>query len=282
MPPPQDNNCTPQPKGAGPVPSPDTPEAFVAFPAFSEAALAAATPKGYKQTFQNLKAAYSGYSYITFSNLDSYDTAACSAKCDAYKGCSSFNVYFERDPTLAPGPNCPNPPSTTNIRCALWGSAIDAKGATNNGQFREQFQIVIAGSNGYSKPGAPIDVPDYNPPDKCPNGSIGDKGKPWWLADKFFPGFFAPELCKIFAEIQLEKNIAEAVAKKLSHYSPINGFNAFELWEEGKMIGTYCKLYTEPLPIDWCDYKGEDKLGKKWEVVNAWFWKLVKKDLGEL
>lgn len=281
VPPPQDNNCNAQPLGAGPVPQPDTPEAFTASPAFSSAALGAQTPSGYKQVFQNLDAAYSGYSYITYSNLNSYDTAACAAVCDAYKGCSSFNIYFERDPTLAPGPNCPNPPSTTNIRCALWGSAIDAKGATNNGQYREDFQVVIAGSNGYSKPGSPIDVPTYNPPQQCPNGAIGDKGKPWFLADHFFSGFFQPELCKIFAEIQLEKNKAAAIADKLDHYWPINGYNVFELWEEDKMIGTYCKLYTEPLPVDYCDYKGETKLEKIWEVKNAWFYKLLNKDFGK-
>ncbi|CZT20094.1 uncharacterized protein RCC_05951 [Ramularia collo-cygni] len=280
-PPPKDDKCNAQPMGAGPAVQPDTAEAFTSFPGFSAAANAAQTPSGYKQVFKNLNAAYSGYSYITYTNLNSYDPKACADACDAYKGCSSFNVYFERDPTLAPGPNCPNPPSTTNIRCALWGSAIDADGATNNGEYREKFHVVITGSNGYTKPGAPIDVPPYYPPEKCPNGAIGDKGKPWFLADHFFPGFFAPELCKVFAEIQLEKNKADSIAKKLDHYSPINGYNVFELWEEGKMIGTYCKLYTEPLPVGYADYKGETKLERLWEVKNAWFYKLLNKDFGK-
>lgn len=282
VPPPQDNNCNVQPVGAGPVPQPDTPEAFLALPAFSQAASGASAPVGYNQVFENLNAAYSSYPYITYSDLISYDPAACAAKCDAYKGCSSFNVYFERDPSLAPGRNCSNPTSTTNIRCVLWGSAIDANGATNNGQIREQFQSVIAGSNGYTKPGDAIDVPDYNPPEKCPNGAIGGKGAPWWLADHFFPGFFAPDLCKSFAEIQLEKNKAYAIMHELKQYFPINGYNAFELWNDGKMIGTYCKLYTERLPVDYCDYKGEIALEKLWEVKNAWFYTLTKQDFGEL
>lgn len=275
--------------GAGPVVNnPDTVAAFVNNPAFRDAALGAATPNGYNRVFQNLQAAYSGNSYITFRDLTSYDTQACSSFCDAEKGCSSFNIYYERLPTLSPSTdpnnataNCPNPASTTNIRCALWGSAIDAKGATNSGQFREQFQTAIAGSNGYSKPGAPIDVPDHKPPKQCPGGGIGDKGKDWWLGDKFFPGAFNPDFCRIFAKVQKVKNIADAKAKGKNSYSPINAFNAFEVWDSGKMIGTYCKLFTETLPTDWCDHKSESKLGKLWELKNSWFWSIINKDFGK-
>lgn len=36
----------------------------------------------------------------------------------------------------------------TSFRCALFGSNIDSSMATNTGQPREQFQIVITASNG--------------------------------------------------------------------------------------------------------------------------------------
>lgn len=65
-------------------------------------------------------------------------------------GCVSVNVYFERDPKVDPGKGCPNPPSTTYIKCALWGAPIRANDAINTGQYRDQFQVVIAGSNGYT------------------------------------------------------------------------------------------------------------------------------------
>lgn len=41
------NACDPQWQGAGPVPDPDTDEAFLSYPAFSSAASAAPTPSGY-------------------------------------------------------------------------------------------------------------------------------------------------------------------------------------------------------------------------------------------
>lgn len=287
--PPRTDRCQPQPLGSGPTVSPDTPEDFLANPAFRDAALNAATPNSYNLVFQNLQAAYSGYSYITYVNLPSYDTQACAAQCDASKTCSSFNIYFERNPTLLPSTdatnataNCPNPTSTTNIRCALWSSAIDSKGATNAGQFQEQFRVVIAGSNGYSKPDAPIDIPDYEPPTKCPNGGYGDKGKDWWLGDKFFPGPFNPAFCRSYAKIQTIKNREDAVAKGRNTYSPCNSFNAFEVWDSGIFLGTYCKLFTEALPVDWADYKSANTLGKLYELKNSWLYKLRVFDFGRL
>lgn len=251
-----------------------------------DAATQASTPSGYKQVFQNLQAAYQGASYLTYKNLDSYSPEACAAFCNSEK-CSSFNIYFERAPSVNPNSdaknetaNCPNPPSTTYIRCAIYGAAIDAKGATNSGQYRDQFQVVIAGSNGYTKPGAPISCPGYQTPKPC-DGAIGDKGKDWWLGDKFFPGGFNPDFCRIFAKVQTAKNIAAAKAKGSKNYSPCNSFNAFEVYEDGEMVGTYCKLFTEKLPVAWAEWKKEIIFGKTWECKNSWFYDIINKDFGK-
>ena len=58
-------------------------------------------------------------------------------------------MYIERDPSLnASAENCPNPPSTTNYKCTLWGAPLSVDEATNFGQYQDSFQVVIAGSNG--------------------------------------------------------------------------------------------------------------------------------------
>ena len=81
--------------------------------------------------------------------LQSYDTLTCASKCDQASGCEAFNLYIERDPSLDPNAqNCPNPPSTTNYKCTIWGVAVTAGEATNYGQWRDSFHVVIAGSNG--------------------------------------------------------------------------------------------------------------------------------------
>lgn len=82
--------------------------------------------------------------------LMSYNTTQCAGYCNSTTGCEAINIYFERDPVVNPGPNCPNPPASTNIKCTLWGSPVSAATATNEGQYRDQFEVVIAGSDGFN------------------------------------------------------------------------------------------------------------------------------------
>lgn len=39
---------------------------------------------------------------------------------DAVDLCTAFNIYYERDPIVNPVATCPNSPSLTNIKFALW------------------------------------------------------------------------------------------------------------------------------------------------------------------
>ena len=116
----------------------------------------------YTQVFKDLDAAVSANSYIGLYTLTSYNAQECAAKCDDTDLCTSFNIYIERDPSLAPANNdnttytpwetyCPNPSSITNYKCTLWGSTLSADLATNKGDYREQFQTVITGSDAYDK-----------------------------------------------------------------------------------------------------------------------------------
>ena len=109
----------------------------------------APTPDGYASVFNNLGASLQASNYMGLYTLTSYDTLTCASKCDQASGCSAFNVYLERDPTInANAQNRPNPPSTTYYKCTLWGAPISSAEATNSGQYQDSFQVVIAGSNG--------------------------------------------------------------------------------------------------------------------------------------
>lgn len=62
----QATSCAPQPTGYGPVPSPDSPSAFVSFSSFAAAASAAPTPSGYTLEFENLSGSSNAYgTYIS-------------------------------------------------------------------------------------------------------------------------------------------------------------------------------------------------------------------------
>ncbi|KAG9907053.1 hypothetical protein KCU94_g4284, partial [Aureobasidium melanogenum] len=146
----RDGSCVQQPLGISHVSVPDTAAAFAADPWYGVQAVAAALPVGYVQTFSNLTASNSADQYAGYTLMSSYDVAGCGQKCTSMSGCNSFNIYFERDPQYDPSIiGCNNPASTVNVKCVFWGGAVTADNANNFGQFRDGFNVVIAGSNGY-------------------------------------------------------------------------------------------------------------------------------------
>jgi hypothetical protein len=229
------------------VSNPDTPAAFKANKELHTLATSAATPKGYTNTFKDLNAAVSANTYLGFKTLKSYDVQGCAAACDNTKLCTGFNVYIERDPAWNPDNcSCGLPKSTTNFKCSLWGSGVDASAATNFGQGRGQFEVVIVGSNGYSKTETyePATPPHWTSPGKCsgihnhPKDAIGSM---------VFKGPFDISLCAGFADAHNKKNQG---GKKECKF-----FNAFLLKEDGKPVGTYCKLFTKTYQPNEVDYK---------------------------
>jgi hypothetical protein len=121
--------------------SPDDPQTFKDFPEFAAKAnfyaQPANVPQGYSLAFSNLKASNSILPYLGFKNLDTYDPIACQVYCDQQDGCTAFNIYYERDPTVDPNDaSCENPASLTNIKCVRWGAPVSAATAVNNGQTR--------------------------------------------------------------------------------------------------------------------------------------------------
>lgn len=87
--------------------------------------------------------------YVLFN---SYNVAGCTAMCSALDGCAGVDLFYERDPSVDPNAtDCSNPRSVTNIKCSLWSVPVSTATATNVGEKRDSFQVVIAGSNGYNK-----------------------------------------------------------------------------------------------------------------------------------
>ncbi|KAF2715748.1 hypothetical protein K504DRAFT_34467 [Pleomassaria siparia CBS 279.74] len=139
------------PLGKGPVPSSDTAYAFLNSDAIQSNATSAPTPAGYERSFQNLHASSSGVNSLGYLLFDTYDTETCATKCDEKEGCLAVNIYYERAPSLDVGDQCPDPPSTTNIKCVFWGVAVDESNTKNSGYTDLSFVVAIAGSNGYTK-----------------------------------------------------------------------------------------------------------------------------------
>ncbi|KAH0090939.1 hypothetical protein KCU96_g7811, partial [Aureobasidium melanogenum] len=257
--------CTSLAPGASGAPtySPDTPAAFASNLDFASVASSAPVPTGYTNTFTNANASSSAYGYLGFTTLSTFDTAKCAAKCDAIYGCLSFNLYFERDPSVDPGSGasgCENPPSVTYIKCVFWGGPVSRANANNYGQYRNQFQVLIAGSNGYTNNtiaalagysdaiyygthaiDAPLDAQGYNT----------------FITSKIFNGPFDARLCGAACDAQTQYAIdnpsADGTPAKKCQF-----FNTYilNLNDNKHPQGQYCALYTEAWPSKYATSTG--------------------------
>ncbi|KAJ4408079.1 hypothetical protein N0V91_003427 [Didymella pomorum] len=235
--------CDPQWTGKGPVPSPDTASAFLAYAPFASLASAAPTPTGYNLAFKNLQAENNALGYMGFTLLDTYDTNLCASKCNEIYGCNAFNIAFERSPSKDPSPKggaCDQPPTTTFIKCVFWGGPVTTANAVNSGQYRNEYQVVIAGSNGYVNKSSDI-VPGYSPgnyldgkvinaPNDC-NGASTYIGNQYWNDGKPFD----TARCAAACSAQTRANPA----------SPCRFFNTYIINKNNQAQGQYCAMYTQ-------------------------------------
>lgn len=274
--------CAPQPDGYGPVSTPDTPDAFANNPEWTKDALGAVTPKGFTQSFKNLNGSVSAAHYLGLLTYKTYDVQSCANACSCTEGCSAFNFFIERDPSQNPtnndnnaptvwGTNCPNPASMTSFKCTLWGGPITAADATNYGQYREQFDVLIAGSNGYDATPdngdcTPKPQPGWGGGHHCGGGGI-DGGK-HHCGGHFFPGPFDVRICASFAVAQTQKN-KDACAQGGS-YDAVNFWNAYSLKKNGHFYGMYCALFTDKPDNADGSYIGGFSAGANWTVDWSW------------
>ncbi|KAL9008752.1 MAG: hypothetical protein Q9173_006155, partial [Seirophora scorigena] len=265
----RDGNCAPQPAGSGPVSSPDTPEAFLANPAYAELARSAPTPDGYSAAMINGEGSLSASKYMGLRTLKSYDTLGCASLCDQATGCQAFNMYIERDPTLDPNAvDCANPASLTNFKCTLWGATVSAAQATNTGQWRDEFHVVIAGSNAYNKATPPPGIACYTGPDALGgaiNAPMNALGQDTYMGYKYHPFSqsqgYDPSTCAADCNSQTAYNSRHPAAD--GSYQSCVFFNAYVLSMNGVPQGLYCSMYTQVWAASYAtnygQYRGTDR-----------------------
>ncbi|KAL8903155.1 MAG: hypothetical protein Q9171_007497 [Xanthocarpia ochracea] len=269
--------CSPQPAGSGPVPTPDTAAAFLAFPEFSDTANNASTPQGYALSFSNKQASVSLSSYLGLYTLKSYDPIKCQQLCDAANLCSAFNIYFERNPTLAPAEACPKPDSLTNIKCTLWGSPVTPESAKNKGQWRREFQVVIAGSNGYTKNNAPDAQTGFTGPSPM-GGAINAPNS--YIGQKYFPGVYDAGQCAGACQANTAYNQRHPRAD--GTYDACNFYNVYLLSKNNVPQGTYCSLYTKPWEKKYSTNFGQYRGSDYYSVSSSYAYTLAPQDPGHI
>ncbi|KAJ9630673.1 hypothetical protein H2203_001196 [Taxawa tesnikishii (nom. ined.)] len=256
-----------QAAGYAPVSSPDTVDAFLANQDYQTTASKAAVPQGYDQVFSNLQGSTSQGGYMGLYTMASYDTIKCQQYCDAAAGCTAFNVFIERDPSVNPADACPNPASAPQYRCTLWGLPICDDTATNKGQWREDFQVVVTASNGYVK--LPQPPPLVN-------------GVDTYIGNRIIQGPFDPSQCAAICQATTQFD-AENLADASGAYKPCNFFVSYVVAKNNSPLGTYCAFYTQAWGSQYGTNNGQyDSEGNYYSVSQAYSYTLTIQDPGVL
>lgn len=265
------------------VPSPDTAAQFLVDSNLTALANSATQPAGYTANFTNsYGSVFSPSTYLAYFQLSTYNIPLCTSLCDAWTGCQSVNLYLERDPVVDPGSSCANPSSGTEVRCALYGSQVSASQATNIGQFRTQFAVVILGSAGFTKNTPPANVTGFTGPGALAGGINVNtlNGKQVFLNSSYTAGGYDPSVCSAFCTSTTTKNKAAAAAAGSTTYSPCNYFNAFQVALNGTKYGTYCQLYTDSAVSAYGNLFWQTYNGNNYQVINSYGYALTTVDNG--
>lgn len=213
--------------------------------------------------------------------MTDYDTLGCASLCDQASGCEAFGIYIERDPSQDPNADiCPNPPSTTNFKCTLWGVPVAQVEATNQGQWRANFQVVITGSNGYNKASPPPPCKGFSGPQELGgaiNAPLDAQGHNTYMGYQFFPFSqsqgYDPTTCAQACDAQTWYNSQHPDAQDGS-FQTCSFFNSFILSEDAVPQGLYCSLYNETWAPNYANNYGQTRGSTRYTVSRSYSYSL--------
>jgi hypothetical protein len=253
-------------RGACPAPSSDdTDQKFLGNTDFSNTATSAGAPNKYVRTFFNQQASLEGCGYMCYKSYDSYNVEQAALDCNAKPGCRGFNIFYERDPLVDPDyTSCKNPASSTVIKASFWGNNVAPLVATNVGQYRSDFHVVIAGSNGYALTAdsvTPVAINGYtqkvlggcsinSKPTACTVGTQKDSfQKSWTAQDAYFDHGRCQAICDSTTNCRF--------------------FTSYMLVTNDKCGVQQCAFYKRAWSPDYCTNRGQynaqgDKVTIQW------------------
>lgn len=258
------------------APNPNTPTQFLVDTTL--AGLAAAQwypPAGYSTSFTSQLAGLFAPNYLGYQQLSSYDTSACAAYCNARSDCNAFNIYIQRTPAFIPDDSCPNPTAAAQITCALYGSPVEASQATNIGQYRKDFMVVIQGSNGYNLNPVPASVSSFQGPTALDGVAYSSN---IYLGQKYFSTYDVSQcstLCNAYTANSKSQNAQS------STYTPCNYFNVFNLTLNGQTQLMGCYLFSTSDAANYDIYRtAQDSSGTVYNLTNSYGYALYPQDKG--
>ncbi|KAF4306924.1 hypothetical protein GTA08_BOTSDO05634 [Botryosphaeria dothidea] len=241
--------------GYGPVVT-SAPSDWVSDAALTAPAATATTPQGYvaAANFNNLQGSVQEMGYLTVKTLEEYSPKKCADFCDAEALCMGFNIYFERDPATDTGCAADkNPDSITTIGCTLYAYHVAASKATNTGQWRDNFHVVITGSNGYNKQDTKLSNPTMTsisgfkaPQDfgvaavNAPKYNDFDS----YITYTTYTDAYDPRICAKACQAQTKYDKEHPASD--GTYKACNYFVAYAMAKNEEPQGLFCAMYVLP------------------------------------
>jgi len=163
----------------------------------------------------------------------------------------------------------------TISRCSFWGAPIDSSTATNTGQYRGNFQVLIAGSNGYVNMKPPATPAGYTTPYNLNNASIN--------APLDCNGASTYMGVRMFNTVPFDVNLCASACTSTSQYDlahpPMDGsppmicrfFVTYLLLKNGAVLGQYCALYNETWSATFATNFGQyDSQGNHFTILDSY------------
>lgn len=147
---------------------------------------------------------------------------------------------FERDPVVdACSQTCQNPPAYANLKCAYWGNPLVAASARVEGQWRNKFHAVIAGSNAYVNSTVLLDTAYINAflGEAAIEAPIDCKGTDTFMGYKLFDNVpFDVRLCAAACTAKTIYNRSQGSKRSC------NFWNTYMLLKDGVAQGQFCAM----------------------------------------
>lgn len=203
-------------------------------------------PSGYTPAFINLQGSTQGKGYLTYKTLSTYDPQACTAACDKISSCQFANIYYEKDPDSNNNP-------VDVIKCALYSMPQTNCTATNVGQWRGSFHVLVTGSNGYNKAAAPAAPAGYSVQQlpAAVNAPVYDSQGQWRFIQPVYLDTYSPALCAAACDKQTAWDKSQSSDK--CNYKTCVYANMYILSKDGVPKTVVCALYTEATDSSYAD-----------------------------
>ncbi|CAD0101055.1 unnamed protein product [Aureobasidium mustum] len=219
-------------------------------------------PSGYTPAFVNLQGSTQANGYLTYKTLSEYDPQQCTSACDSISSCQFANIYWERDPDSNNNP-------VDVVKCALYSMPQTNCTATNKGQWRGSFHVLVTGSNGYNKAAAPKTPAGYSLQTlpAAVNAPVYDDVGQWRFIQPVYLNSYDPALCAAACDKQTAWDKSQATDD--CNYKTCVYANMYILSQDGVPKTVVCALYTEGVDSSYATNYGYSTDTDSFQVSNS-------------